>query len=66
MFSLRLAAYLLIAPVLAGSFVVALLTLDLFQASYIAAGAIAGAVLGLPLAWWLANKLDALTQPRKS
>ena len=64
MFSLRLAAYLLIAPVLAGSFIVALLTIDLFEASYIAIAAIAGAVIGIPAAWWLANKLDKLIQPK--
>jgi len=66
MFSLRLAAYLLIAPVLAGSFIVALLTVDLFSAMYIAIAAIAGAVIGIPAAWWLANKLDGLIQPNKS
>ncbi|MBO6637486.1 MAG: hypothetical protein JJ920_03305 [Roseitalea sp.] len=64
MFSLRFAAYLLIAPVLAGSFVVALLTVDMFEATYIAAAAIAGAVIGIPAAWWLANKLDRLIQPK--
>lgn len=65
MFSLRLTAYLLVAPVLAGSFIVALLTVDLFEASYIAIAAIAGAVIGIPAAWWLANKIDTLTQPKK-
>ena len=65
MFSLRLAAYLLVAPVLAGSLVVALLTVDLFEASYIAIAAIAGALLGIPAAWWLANKLDKLIAPNK-
>jgi len=64
LFSLRFAAYLLIAPVLAGSFIVALLTVDMFEASYISIAAIAGAVLGIPAAWWLANKLDKLIQPR--
>ena len=65
MFSLRLAAYLLIAPVLAGSFVIALLTVNLFEASYIAIAAVAGALLGIPAAWWLAAKLDSLIQPKK-
>lgn len=65
MFSLRLAAYLLIAPVLAGSFVVALLTVDLFEATYIAGAAIAGGILGIPLAIWLAGKLNSAMQPRK-
>lgn len=64
MFSLRFAAYLLIAPVLAGSLVVALLTADMFEAGYIAVAAIAGAVLGVPAAWWLANRLDGLIRPR--
>ena len=65
MFSLKMAIYLLIAPVLAGSFVVALLTVDLFEATYIAVAAVAGAIIGIPLAIWIAGKLDALTQPRK-
>lgn len=65
MFSLRLAAYLLVAPVLAGAFVIALLTVDLFEATYIATAAIAGALIGIPAAWWLANKLDGLIQPKK-
>ena len=69
MFSLRFAAYLLIAPVLAGSLVIALLTADMFEAGYIAVAAIAvaaiaGAVLGVPAAWWLANRLDGLIRPR--
>ncbi|MCR9124167.1 MAG: hypothetical protein NXH91_18055 [Phyllobacteriaceae bacterium] len=65
MFSLRFAAYLLIAPVLAGSLVVALLTVDMFEATYIAIAAVTGAVIGIPAAWWLANKLDGLIQPKK-
>jgi len=66
MFSLRLAAYLLVAPTLAGIFVVALLTADLFSATYIAIAAGAGAVIGIPAASWLANKLDGLIQPKKT
>ena len=64
MFSLRMAAYLLVAPVLAGAFVIALLTLNLVSAPYIAGGAIAGAVLGLPIAWILANRLHNLIEPK--
>lgn len=65
MFSLRFAAYLLIAPVLAGSLVVAMLTMGMVSAVHIAGAAIAGAIIGIPAAWWLANKLDSLIQPKK-
>ena len=60
MFSLRLAASLLVAPTLMGVFVIALLTADLFSGQYITYAAIAGAVLGIPVAWWLASKLNHL------
>ncbi len=60
MFSLRLAAYLLIAPTLMGMFVVALLVADMISGTYIIGAAVAGAVVGLPAAWWLAAKLNHL------
>ncbi len=66
MFSLRMAVYLLVAPTLAGVFVIALLTVNMVSAPYISAAAIAGAVIGLPVAWVLANRINALIAPKKS
>ena len=64
MFSLRMAVYLLVAPTLAGAFVIALLTANMVTATYIAVGAIAGAVVAIPIAWVLANRLNNLIQPK--
>ena len=60
MFSLRLAAYLLVAPTLMGVFIVALLTANMFSGQYITLAAIAGAVIGVPVAWLLASKINHL------
>ena len=65
MFSLRMAVYLLVAPVLAGALVTVLLTVNMVTALSISAAAIAGAVLGIPAAWVLANRIHALIQPGK-
>lgn len=60
MFSLRLAAYLLVAPTLMGILVVALLTTGMGSALNIGLAAIVGAILGLPAALMLASRLNAL------
>ncbi|MEL6921597.1 MAG: hypothetical protein AAFO77_11375 [Pseudomonadota bacterium] len=60
MFSLRMAAYLLVAPTIMGILVVALLTADLFSAQYISIAAVVGAILGVPAALLLASKLNHL------
>lgn len=64
MFSLRMAVYLLVAPTVAGAFVIALLTANMVTASYIAGAAIAGAVVSIPIAWVLANRLHNLIEPK--
>lgn len=55
--------YLLAASVLAGSFVVAALTLDLFDAASVSLAALAGAVVALPVAWVLANRMSKAIRP---
>ncbi|WP_306118738.1 MULTISPECIES: hypothetical protein [unclassified Roseitalea] len=64
MFALRMATYLLVAPTLAGIFVIALLTANVVSGTYIAIAAAAGAVIGLPVAWVLAGHLNRLIQQR--
>lgn len=55
--------YILAASVLAGSFVVAALTLDLFDAASVSLAALAGAVVALPVAWVLAARMSKTIRP---
>jgi hypothetical protein len=55
--------FLLAASVLAGSFVVAALTLDLFDAASVSLAALAGAVVALPVAWVLAARMSKTIRP---
>lgn len=55
--------YLLAASVLAGSFVVAALTLNLFDAASVSLAALAGAVVALPVSWVLAAKMNKAIRP---
>lgn len=59
---LPLVAYILVAPVLMGVFLTALLTLDMHghDAATMAGAAVAGAVVAIPIAWLLARKLERL------
>lgn len=66
MFSLRLAAYLLVAPTLMGILIIALLTVDMASARYLSIAAIAGAVVGLPVAWVLASRLGHLVDGNRT
>ena len=62
MTKLPLIAYVLVAPVLMGVFIIALLTIDMrgFDATAMAWAAIAGAIAAIPVAWLLARKLESL------
>ena len=62
MAKLPLVAYILVAPVLMGVFLIALLTLDMrgSEATMMTGAAVAGAVLAVPIAWLLARKLESL------
>ncbi len=51
MFRLAAILWVLIATVLAGSAVTALLTLNMMEPVQIAGGAIAGALVAIPVAW---------------
>ena len=59
---LPLVAYILVAPVLMGIFLTALLALDMrgFDRTMMAGAAIAGAIAAIPVAWLLARKLENL------
>lgn len=58
MFSLRLASYLLVAPTLMGIFVIVLLTMNMGSAINISLAAVAGAIVGVPAAWFVAKLID--------
>ncbi|MER3354606.1 MAG: hypothetical protein RLQ73_11670 [Hoeflea sp. D1-CHI-28] len=62
---LKLAAivYILVASVLAGSFVVAALTIGRMDALSISGSALAGALVALPVAWFVAGKLNNTIRP---
>jgi membrane protein YqaA with SNARE-associated domain len=66
MFALFLSAYLLTAPTLMGIIVIALLTADMISAQYIIIAAVAGAVIGLPVAWLIARKLEHIFDVKRS
>ena len=55
--------YLLAASVLAGSFVVAALTLNRFDAASVSLAALAGAVVALPVSWMLAARMNKAIRP---
>ncbi|WP_421857238.1 hypothetical protein [Oricola sp.] len=65
MFALFLAAYLLVAPTVMGAIIIALLTADLFSASYIGIAAVAGAVISIPLSWVLSRRLEHIFDTRR-
>ncbi|MEQ8479554.1 MAG: hypothetical protein RIC18_02775 [Hoeflea sp.] len=62
---LKLAAivYILVASVLAGSFVVAALTIGRMDALSISGAAVAGALVALPAAWIVAGRLNKAIRP---
>ncbi|APH73718.1 hypothetical protein [Aquibium oceanicum] len=62
MLKLPLVVYVLVAPVMMGVFLTALLTMDLhrFDATTIAAAAVAGALVAIPVAWIVSRKIATL------
>ena len=62
MVKLPFVIYILMAPVLMGVFVTALLTMDLhrFDGMALAGAAVAGAVAALPVSWFIARRLERL------
>jgi hypothetical protein len=63
---LRLAAiaYVFIAPTLMGIFVTAILTAQMTTGPAITWSAVVGAILALPVSWFVASRIMALTQKR--
>ena len=49
--------YVMAAPVIAGSVVIALLTMPGYTSSSIGIGALAGALVALPVSWFVAKQL---------
>lgn len=59
MFSLRFASYLLAAPTLMGIFVIAVLSMEVGSALNLSIAAVAGAIIGVPVAYVLAKQINA-------
>lgn len=55
------AIYILVAPTLAGIFIIAVLSMNMFDSSKIIMAAAAGAVVGFPVAWLVGKKILSLT-----
>lgn len=63
MIKLTAIVYILVASVLAGSFVVAALTIGRVDALSISVAALVGAVVALPVSWFVAGKLNNAIRP---
>jgi quinol-cytochrome oxidoreductase complex cytochrome b subunit len=55
--------YIMVGSMLAGSFVVAALTLDRMDAVSISIAALIGAIVAMPVSWFIAKKLDKAIRP---
>ncbi len=49
--------YVLAMPVLSGSFVIGVLTVRDYQASWLLLAAIAGVILALPVSWYVSREI---------
>lgn len=59
MFRLAVMIYVLAGTALAGSAVIAVLTMNMVSAWEISAAAVAGAVVAIPVSWLIAKQIDA-------
>ena len=55
--------YIMVGSMLAGSFVVAALTMDRMDAASIAIAALLGALAAMPVSWVIAAKLNRAIRP---
>jgi hypothetical protein len=53
--------YVIVSPVVAGALIVAVLTNSAYTNNQIIWAAVAGFVLALPVSWFVAKKINALT-----
>lgn len=62
---LKLAAtvYIIVGSMMAGSFVIAALTVDRVDAASISIAALIGALVALPVSWFIAGKLSKAIRP---
>ncbi|MFP1632162.1 hypothetical protein ACLB6G_10520 [Zhengella sp. ZM62] len=56
------AIYILVAPTVAGILIVALLSMNMFDSQKIIMAAIAGAVIAIPVSWFVSRQILALTK----
>jgi len=62
MFRLAVVIYVLVSVALAGAFVTALLSANIFDRMSLAGAAVAGAVVAVPIAWLIARQMFAVTR----
>lgn len=62
---LKLAAmvYIIVGSMMAGSFVIAALTMERMDAASISIAALIGALVALPVSWFVAGKLQKAIRP---
>lgn len=63
MLKLTVIMFILVGTTLAGSFVVAALTMNMFDATSISLAAAAGALVAIPVSWLIAKKLNTVFGP---
>jgi preprotein translocase subunit SecF len=63
MLKLTAMVYIMVGSVLAGSFVVAALTMGRMDATSISVAALIGALVALPVSWFVAGKLNKAIRP---
>lgn len=56
------AIYILAAPTIMGILIVALLTMNMFESRMIIMAAIAGALIAMPVSWYISRQILALTK----
>ncbi|MEP3437852.1 MAG: hypothetical protein ABJN75_13880 [Hoeflea sp.] len=55
--------YIMVGAMLAGSFIVAALSVDRMDAASISLAALAGALVAIPVSWFVAGKLNKAIRP---
>ncbi|MDP2122547.1 MAG: hypothetical protein Q8S27_08120 [Hoeflea sp.] len=58
--------YIMVGSMLAGSFIVAALTMDRMDAVSISIAAVAGALVAIPISWFVAAKLNSAIRPARA
>ncbi len=66
MLKLVAVVYIMVGSMLAGSFVIAALTMDRMDAVSISIAAVIGALVAIPVSWFVAGKLNKAIRPTQA